>query len=126
SAWLEPMRTCRLYAYRFPAAPFRPHEVGGYWVAGETVVALERVEVGDLLVRHAEAGIELRVTPPIWPFWRRAVGSTVESRGSRLRNAAPHPEQLACPAGDPPLRPSPAPHRFARPARARFGGQQAP
>src|SRR5690606_40288985 len=25
SAWLEPMRTCRLYAYRFPAAPFRPH-----------------------------------------------------------------------------------------------------
>lgn len=95
SAWLEPMRTCRLYAYRFPAAPFRPHEVGGYWVAGETVVALERVEVGDLLVRHAEAGIELRVTPSIWPFWRRVVGSTVEFSGSRLRNAAPHPEQLA-------------------------------
>jgi hypothetical protein len=94
-AWLESMRGCRLFAYRLPTKPFRPHdEVGGYWVASEVVEAIERVEVGDLLARHAAAGIELRVTPSIWPFWRRVAGSTVEFSGSRLRNAAPHPDQL--------------------------------
>jgi hypothetical protein len=52
------------------------------------VEAIERVEVGDLLARHATARIELRITPSIWPFWRQVVGSTVEFSGSRLRNAA--------------------------------------
>jgi hypothetical protein len=94
AAWLEPMRTCQLFAYRLATEPFRPHEVGGYWVTSETVEAVERVEVGDLLARHAAAGIELRITPSIWPFWRRVAGSTVEFSGSRLRNAAPHPDQL--------------------------------
>jgi hypothetical protein len=88
AAWLGPMRTCQLFAYRLPTEPFRPHdEVGGYWVTGEVVEATERVEVGDLLARHAAAGIELRITPSIWPFWRQVVGSTVEFSGSRLRNA---------------------------------------
>jgi hypothetical protein len=68
--------------------------VGGYWVTSETVESVERVEVGDLLARHAAAGIELRITPSIWPFWRRVAGSTVEFSGSRLRNAAPQPDQL--------------------------------
>jgi hypothetical protein len=95
AAWLEPMRVCRLFAYRLPAEPFRPHDVGGYWVTSEVVEAIERVEVGDLAARHAAAGIELRITPSVWPFWRRVAGSTVEFSGSRLRNAAPHPDQLA-------------------------------
>jgi hypothetical protein len=95
AAWLDRVRACELFAYRLPVEPFRPHhEVGGYWVTDETVEALERVAVGDLLARHATAGIELRVTPSIWPFWRRVVGSTVEFSGSRLRNAAPHPDQI--------------------------------
>jgi hypothetical protein len=92
--WLESVQSCHLIAYRLPTEPFRPHEVGGYWVASEVVEAIERVEVGDLLARHATAGIELRITPSIWPFWRQVTGSTVEFSGSRLRNAAPHPDQL--------------------------------
>jgi hypothetical protein len=75
-----------------PAEAFRPHEVGGYWVGEEAVEAIERVVVDDLLGRHARAGIELRVTPSIWPFWRRVTASTVEFGGSRLRNAAPDPD----------------------------------
>jgi hypothetical protein len=90
AAWLEPMRTCRLFAYRLPSEPFRPHDVvGGYWITSQVVEAIERVAVGDLLARHAAAGIELRITPSIWPFWRQVVESTVEFSGSRLRNAAP-------------------------------------
>jgi hypothetical protein len=93
--WLERMRECRLYAYRLPSPAFRPHQVGGYWVADEPVDVIERVVVDDLLGRHAEAGIELRVTPSIWPFWRRVANSTVGFSGSRLRNSAPHPDRLA-------------------------------
>ena len=88
--WLDRVRACRLYAYRLPAAPFRPHwQVGGYWITEEAVQATDRADVSDLLGRHAAAGIELRVTPSIWPFWRRVTASTVEFSGSRLGNAAP-------------------------------------
>jgi hypothetical protein len=94
SGWLGRVRDCGLYAYRLPASAFRPDEaVGGYWVSEEPADAIERVVIGDLLARHAAAGIELRVTPSVWPFWRRVVSSTVEYSGSRLRNSAPHPDQ---------------------------------
>ncbi len=91
SGWLERMRVCRLYAYRLAAEAFRPAEVGGYWVATEPVEAIEQVIVDDLIGRHAQAGIELRITPSIWPFWGRVMQSTVEFSGSRLRNASPRP-----------------------------------
>ena len=77
-----------------PRGGFRPHEVGGYWVAEQPVDAVGRVVIDDLLGRHAGARIELRVTPSIWPFWRRVTNSTVEFSGSRLRNAAPHPDRF--------------------------------
>ena len=89
SHWLSQMETCSLYAYRFPIASFLPHEVGGFWVSEESVEALEQVKIGDLLERHAEAGIEIRVTPSIRPFWERVVKSTVEFSGHRLQNASP-------------------------------------
>jgi Family of unknown function (DUF6886) len=81
---------------RVPAPPyaFRPHEVGGYWVADEPVEAVGQVVVDDLVGRHASAQIELRITPSVWPFWRRVVNSTVEFSGSRLRNTAPHPDRF--------------------------------
>ena len=94
SGWLSRMQGCRLYAYRLPAVAFRPHEVGGYWVAGEPVDAIGQVVIDDLLGRHAGAGIELRVTPSLWPFWRRVTSSTVEFSGSRLRNAGAHPDRF--------------------------------
>jgi hypothetical protein len=93
--WLARMQTCRLYAYLLPADSFRPHEVGGYWVSEEPVEAVDQVVIDDLIGRHARAQIELRITPSIWPFWRRVANSTVEYSGSRLRNAAPHPDQFS-------------------------------
>jgi len=96
AGWLARMRTCRLYAYRLPVEAFQPHdEVGGYWVADQPVDATDQVVIDDLLGRHARAQIELRITPSIWPFWRRVVNSTVEFSGSRLRNATPHPERFS-------------------------------
>jgi hypothetical protein len=94
SGWLRRMQECRLYAYQLPTGPFRPHEVGGYWVAGEQVDAIGQVIIDDLAGRHASAGIELRITPSIWPFWRQVANSTVGFSGSRLRNSAPHPHRF--------------------------------
>ncbi len=94
TGWLARMQGCQLYAYRLPTGTFRPHEVGGYWVSDEPVQAIGQVAVGDLLGRHAQAGIELRITPSIWPFWRQVANSTIEFSGSRLRNAAPHADQF--------------------------------
>lgn len=94
--WLERMQACRLYAYRMPEASFTRHSVGGYWVSEETIEPLEIVEVGDLLRRHAEAGIELRIAPTIWAWWEEVAFSTLDFSGSRLRNCtAPMPERLA-------------------------------
>lgn len=88
ASWLERMRTTPVYAYRLPDGGFLPHDVGGYWVSADAVEPLERIDLGDLLVRHADAGIELRIAPSIWPLWDRVVASTLEFSGSRLRNAA--------------------------------------
>ena len=90
AGWLEAIRSARVLAYRLPEEPFEPHpEVGGYWLAREPVEPLELVEVGDLLTRHAEAEIELRIVPSLAPLWQRVIASTLEFSGIRLRNASP-------------------------------------
>ena len=93
AGWLDRVQACHLYAYQLPTAPFRPHDVGGYWVTDQPVHAADRVFVDDLLGRQARARIELRITPSIWPFWWQVTRSTVEFSGSRLHNTAPHPQQ---------------------------------
>ena len=92
AAWLERIREARMVAYRLPEEPFTPDpEVGGYWLSREPVAPLELVELGDLLGRHAAAGIELRLVANLWPLWDRVVASTLEFSGMRLRNALPRP-----------------------------------
>lgn len=56
--WLEAMRTVRLWAYRLPAAVFRPFgESQHAMVADEPVEPIRPPEpVGDLLALHAAAG----------------------------------------------------------------------
>jgi hypothetical protein len=96
SEWLDTVRQCRLVGYRLPSTQFRQLGVApGYWVSEETVIPEEVVEVGDLLRRHVDAQIELRVTPSLSPFWKRVVASTLVFTGSRLRNTAPHPDKIA-------------------------------
>ena len=90
--WLERIRTTILYAYRFDAAPFRPfgQPYPHAMVATEPVVPLGPPEpVGDLLARHADAGIQLRVLPNLWEFFDAVAASTLGFSGIRLRNAVP-------------------------------------
>jgi hypothetical protein len=85
--WLAALRSARLCAYRLPPRTFERYErAHGYWVSREPVEPVEVVELGDLLARHVEAGIELRIVPTLAPLWERVAASTLEFSGIRLRN----------------------------------------
>ena len=85
--WLDDIRSARLVAYRLPPETFERYErANGYWVSRQAVTAVEMVEVGDVLGRHAAAGIELRIVPDLWSVWQQVIGSTLEFSGIRLRN----------------------------------------
>jgi len=92
--WLEAMRTVRLWAYRLPAAVFRPFgQMRPAMVAEEPVEPLGPPEpVGDLLALHAAAGIQLRVLTNLSPFWDAVITTSLGFSGIRLRNARPRPE----------------------------------
>jgi hypothetical protein len=61
----------------------------GYWATEETVSPLSVEPVGDLLELHAQAGIELRVVPNLWPVIDAIVASGLEFSISRSQNALP-------------------------------------
>jgi hypothetical protein len=85
-AWLARMRTTRVVAYRLPEETFRQDE-DRFWTSHTAVDPIELVELGDPLARHADAGIELRIAPALYPFWDEVVSSTLDFSGIRLRNA---------------------------------------
>ena len=89
-AWLPDVRAARVFAYRLPPESFTRYErAAGYWVSRSAVKPLEVIELGDLLAKHAAAGIELRIVPALAPLWERVVASTLEFSGIRLRNLGP-------------------------------------
>ena len=105
-AWLDAFRSAQLYAYRLPAAQFRPfgHPRPHAWVSTEAVRPLsEPQRVPDLLSLHEEAGIQLRVLPDLWPFWDVVITSSLDFSGIRLRNARRRDPTNRC-AIDHPLR----------------------
>jgi hypothetical protein len=92
--WLERVRTCRLYVYEFDPSPFEPRVLeAGYWVARCEVAPLSVKPVGDLLARHVEAGIELRIVKNLWPVIDAIMASGLEYSIIRKANAQPRSEQ---------------------------------
>ena len=87
TAWLERIHSVQLYGYRMPAEPFDIVQDGRFYIASTPVEALERVELGDLVARHAAAGIDLRVEPTLYPLWDEVISTTLDYSGIRLRNA---------------------------------------
>jgi uncharacterized protein DUF6886 len=85
SAWLAPLRDAHVVAYRLPPDTFQPWD--RFFVSREAVEPVELVELGDLLARHADAAIELRIAPALHPLWDHVVASTLDFSGIRLRNA---------------------------------------
>jgi hypothetical protein len=96
--WLARIRETALFMYRLPGDTFLglpPHQGSGYYVAYEPVVPLSVEPVGDLLARHVQAGIELRIMPSLWSLNHAIIASTLDFGMIRMRNAQPeHAEAL--------------------------------
>ena len=88
--WLDRFCTAQLFGYRLPPATFERYErAAGYWVSRDAVEPLEVAPLGDLLARHAAAGIELRIVPDLDSLWQQVIVTTLEFSGIRLRNLRP-------------------------------------
>jgi hypothetical protein len=55
-------------------------------VSQDLVQPLEVIDLGDLLARHADAGIEIRIVPQLLLLWQHVIESTLQFSGIRLRN----------------------------------------
>jgi hypothetical protein len=90
SEWLERMRDCKIYMYRFDATPFRIHDIpAGYFAATEIITPLSVERIGDLLALHVKASVELRIVPDLWPVIDAIVASGLEFSIIRKSNAKP-------------------------------------
>jgi len=92
--WLDRIQTVQLFAYRLPARSFKPigAPVPNAHVATEPIEPLGPPEpVGNLLMLHEKAEIQLRVLNNLWPFWDAVTASTLGFSAIRLRNAQPRP-----------------------------------
>jgi Family of unknown function (DUF6886) len=95
SAWLDRIRSTKLYRYVLPEQGFEQHDAtAGHWVSRAAVTPIECEPVGDLLAALASAEVELRITPSLADLWSRVIASTLEFSGTRLRNAQGWPANV--------------------------------
>jgi hypothetical protein len=101
--WLDRMRTTELHRYEFDAAAFEAWAVAsGQWIATTEVEPLSITPVGDLLVAHVDAGIELRLVPALWALRDLAVSGQWDFSLVRMANAADAPDEaetISAPSG---------------------------
>jgi hypothetical protein len=92
SAWLERVRSCRLYCYHLPPQTFTClDKCAGYYVSRQPVVPTAVEVVEDLLAALLGRGVELRFVPNLWPLRETVVSSTLRFSLIRMRNALPRP-----------------------------------
>jgi hypothetical protein len=88
SGWLPAIRSTTLYRYALPAGPFQLYDRGaGYYVSAESVAPLAVAALDDLLAALLAIGVELRLTPSLWPLQRAVAASSLEFSMIRMRNA---------------------------------------
>jgi len=94
-AWWERVRDTKLYAYRFDASEgFVSLEDHGAHVSRQTVTPVSVEPVGELVARLRDAGVELRLTPSLWPLYDALPKTTLHFSMIRMRNARPREEGL--------------------------------
>src|SRR5262249_45846290 len=89
-AWSDRVRSCRLYCYQLPAAPFTCFdECAGYFVSRAPVTPIGAHVINDPLAEPRERGVDVRFLPYLWPLRDSVVASTLLFSMIRMRNAAP-------------------------------------
>jgi hypothetical protein len=90
--WFDRMRTTTLFRYDVPGEAFSPWpDASGQWFAEVAVVPVAMVPLPDLVALHADAAIELRIVPSLWPLHDLAISDAWDFSIVRMRNAAPRP-----------------------------------
>lgn len=88
TAWLERMRSTRLYRYTFDAADFQPWEdAEGQFISDHVVAPVEVEPIADVFSLYADADIELRFTPRLGALTDAMLASGLPFSFVRLRNA---------------------------------------
>jgi hypothetical protein len=87
AGWLERIRACRLYRYRFDGAPFASLNDAGMHVSRSTVRPLAVEPVGDLLAALVAGDVELRICQSLVPLGKAVIATSLEFSLIRMRNA---------------------------------------
>lgn len=90
AAWMDRVRTARLYRYTLPPDAFEDLGDAGMWVAREAVRPLNVEAVGPLEVALSAQNVELHGIPSLAPL-RALWDTTLHVSGIRLRNARDWP-----------------------------------
>lgn len=86
--WLERVRACELFEYRFASGGFQPWlDADGYWVSEGEQRPLDVHPAGDLLGLHAAAGIEVRVLPSLTTLRDEVIASGYRFSMCRMANS---------------------------------------
>src|SRR5437016_3184067 len=90
SAWLEQLRSCRLYCYHLPPETFEClDECAGYFVSRVAVVPAIVEVIDDPIAELMRRGIELRLMSSLWRLRDEIVASSLQFSLIRVRNALP-------------------------------------
>lgn len=88
AAWLDQIRTTRLYRYWLPESTFACQDAGaGYFVSRQTVKPAQVDQIDDLLSTLIAARVELRICPSIVALGKTVQDSTLHYSCIRMRNA---------------------------------------
>lgn len=92
TGWLERMRDAVIHRYTFDPSTFEPwKEASGQWTSSAEVEPTSVAPVGDLLAEHAQASIELRIVPSLWPLYDLVRHGEFDFSIVRIHNAQPRP-----------------------------------
>lgn len=87
--WIERILNTELYKYTFRSENFEKNDgTAGYYTARVTVEPIKVESVGNLLQAIINQGVELRVTPNLYPLREAIIQSTMDDFSIiRFRNA---------------------------------------
>jgi hypothetical protein len=92
SGWLDRFRNTLIYCYAFDASDFQPWpDADGQWISEHTVKPVDLTKIDDLFAEHANAQIDLRVTPSLWKLHDRAISDDWGFSMVRMKNALQRP-----------------------------------
>jgi len=87
--WVERVRNAAIYRYSFHDEGFELFDrTAGYYISHQTVKPLEVTPIHHLFDRLVESGVELRITPSLYPLRDTILGSTFREFGIHRFNHA--------------------------------------